>query len=280
MVVIWVRASAGATPSRGGRRVEGERQPQLLAVREREALRHHADDGPRDAVRLHRPPQHVAGPAEPVAPQLIAEDDHRVPARPVLRFPEGPPEDGPHPQQLEDVVIEVPAGEPLGLAVAFREVDLGHVERPETLEDRLLIPEVREVLPVDRHEVDVARRVGAADDHHAVGPLEREPLEEHAVHDAEDRRGEPDAERERDDDGEREAGTLEQHPDAEAKVPEQCVHGRPASEWWPSRAADPLPPLRPRTRHGFVSGGIGERASRHLRIAARPAARLIPPGHH
>ena len=58
------------------------------------------------------------------------------------------------------------------------------------------------------------------------GALERQRPQQHRVDDAEDRGGGADAERERDDGGEREAGPAEEAAGGEAQVLEERVHGR------------------------------------------------------
>src|SRR6185503_17616161 len=64
-----------------------------------------------------------------------------------------------------------------------------------------------------------------ADGDDAVGALERQRPQDHRVDDAEDRRGRADAERQRDDRGQREAGMAGQAPQREAEIQQKGVHG-------------------------------------------------------
>jgi hypothetical protein len=68
-------------------------------------------------------------------------------------------------------------------------------------------------------------RSGVRDDHQLLRVLHRQQLEQHRIHQTEDRRVGPNAKRESDNRGQREAGFVNEYPDAITNVLPEIAHG-------------------------------------------------------
>ena len=82
----------------------------------------------------------------------------------------------------------------------------------------------REVLAADRLPRLLLRRVRRDDRHDAVGVRERQPLEQPAVDDAEDRGAEADAQTERQDRDQRQGRIPEQEPHSRTNIADKLIH--------------------------------------------------------
>jgi hypothetical protein len=184
-----------------------------LEVRAREALRRDADHGERAPVDGHRAPDDARVGAEALAPQPVAEHDDRARhGRGVLVGDEEAPERGAHAEHREVVPRDelAPDGE-AGRAAAL------HHRRRGAVGDDALQPAcpraevevvrvgARPVAPVADAVLGPLARVHA---HELPGPLDGERPQEERVDEAEDDGVDADAQGERADGGQREAGRL------------------------------------------------------------------------
>ena len=116
---------------------------------------------------------------------------------------------------------DVPATEAFG-AVHPGEVELRLLHGGQGLERSVLVAPVDIVRPGHRHAGEQLGLLVQKDE--AVGVAVRQRAQEDGVDRAEDRRVRPDAERQREDSHQGEAGVLDEHPQGEAQILEKRVH--------------------------------------------------------
>ena len=201
---------------------EHQRHPDLVLLMIGRALPQHADDGPRLVVHAHLASDDAGIAREPVLPQLVRQDDDVVAAGDTLvlakraaereRMPVA--EHGEKPGRGE-------AGADVLRAIGGREVDVAAAPGVDVGE-RGRLPFPGRVAPGGG-----ARAVALLvfpDHHQAIGLVVRQRREEEAVDDAEDGRGCGDAERQRRDRDEREAGIPAEQAEAESGVTKDGGH--------------------------------------------------------
>ena len=122
--------------------------------------------------------------------------------------------------------------EALGFFLAA-DVDRSRRDSREISEAVLLGLIVEEVLDRERRlPRDAARRIRALDDHDAVAVGVGQAFHQRAVHDAEHRRGQPNAKGQRQGRDERQARALEQAANSVTDVAEYSVHSRVSTPGW------------------------------------------------
>ena len=166
--------------------------------------------------------------AEIASPELFAEHDDVRRARLVFALREESSDERLDSQQVEPVRAHANALHSLGVGVVANEIRrraFDHGEADELRRARSIVDEVHR-----RARVAVSL-LRVHDAHEAIGLRKRQRLEQHAVHDAEDRGVGADAERERDDRGERERRCGAKLSHRVADVVPEVVH-------------DVAPPLR------------------------------------
>ena len=196
-----------------------ERPPQIRVGGKPHALGHDADDRVGDFIDLERAADDGGIAAVPVLPDAVTDDhDWRGAGRVVTRR-EVAPEKRLHPQHRKRIGCDGDAARPLGRVLRIADVHLLEPERRQRRERPRLVPPVFELLPRRRRAVVlVPGRVVGREVDDLVCPLERQPADEHGVHEGKDRRVHADAEpqRRRGDDGE--PPVLEEHPGGESEV--------------------------------------------------------------
>jgi hypothetical protein len=208
----------GPLPARARQRIDGQRDPQRFADREREPVGHDADDRARDAVGADRPADDVRRAAVPIAPQLVADDHHGIGAGPVVAVAKPAAEDRLNAERLERGDGELAGAEALGPAVFRGQIHRREPVGPEPLERRLARLPHGDVLHGDRLARLVLREIGADDRDDAIRAGEGQAFEQAAVHDAEHGGAQADAETERQHGHDRQRRVLDQHPHARADI--------------------------------------------------------------
>ena len=84
------REDLGPFAPRSSGRACAQRNPILMVDREREALRHHADDGMHRVVEPHAPAEDLGIRREARAPRVVADDDNGLGVGALVRFDERP----------------------------------------------------------------------------------------------------------------------------------------------------------------------------------------------
>jgi hypothetical protein len=203
-----------------------ERDPDVFAVGEREALRHHADDRRRRAVEAHHPADDVARAAEVALPEAVRDDDDAIGAGAVVRGAEVAAERRPDAQDAEEVRRRP------GALVAPRLAVHGHVDRLAAAirrhhrEGALRLGKLDEVHrrhPPVGVEAASGRRVDEIHVNEPVRVRERESAEQHAVDDGELRGDAADAEGEHQDGQGAERAFLQEDAHADADVAENVL---------------------------------------------------------
>jgi hypothetical protein len=247
-------------------RVDGaERQWHVqLALAQGEARRHHTDDGARLSIRGERPPHDRRIAAEAALPVAVAQHHHLVAPGPVLGGGVGAAEQRWRLEGGEELRRRVDRVEVLGLprtrdrhvAVAVRGDALERRQRGDVRQLRVGEPAAIDPLPLPtRVERDEVLRRGI-----------REGTEQHAVDDAEDRRGGPDPNGQRRDHHRREPGGPPESAPGVAKVLPQRVRALPvAHAILPSSDGRVKAPARlvegAEAPHGLGACGVGGHAA-------------------
>ena len=219
-----VRAHVGDRIDRRAQGVLGDdearRRPELAGLREAHALGDDADDGVRLPVEEDGSPDDAGVGVEAAAPGPLGEDDLTAAVDPRA---EPAAEHRLEADDAEEIAGDdhaVDAHRPLvagdvegGVAVSGDSAQRGHAGSP--LHDvrargRVLLAGL-DLLVVDRDQ--------------PIGVVEGQGPEEHRVHDAEDGGVGSDAERQRDDRDEREAGSLDEGAPGDPEVGEESGHG-------------------------------------------------------
>ena len=223
--------------------------------------------------------------AEAPHPQPVAQHHHRVAPRLVLVRAERPAEHGGQAVHLEVLVAHARAPHALRLAVVREVVGLRVVRRQRL--ERARLPLHREVV-ADRHRA----RAAAERRRHVVEPVrlgERQRPQHDRVQHAVDRRGRPDAQRERGDGHEREHGPRGHLPHGVGRVAPH-VGQPPAHLQAPvARVAERLQPCLQRglvsePAHGFRArvllrhSLLHQLARDHVEVKTDLLARLIGHG--
>ena len=188
---------------------------------EQEAARQDSDDLAAPAVQGHDPAECFGVAAEPALPEIVADHGRpraRVAAAAGVLGAKAAPVRRRDAQRLEEVGGRDDAGDPLHLAAVRAEVEERLRVGRHALEGLALACRVAVV----RRRHDVAVLADARDavphDHQAIGFAVRQRPQQHRVDDAEDGRVDADAERQRRDGDEGEAGLAQQRADAVAEV--------------------------------------------------------------
>jgi hypothetical protein len=210
-------------PDRVGRDSKGRRNPKLpIAVRDK-IWRHHPDDGVRLVVQGNLPADDATIGRVPARPQLGAQDDDKVMPGLLVRWKKRAAKDGGYTEKRKQTGRGHRAADALGT------VAVGKIEALAAgggqVRENVVLPHPIEVVRGRGSAAgcaSAARRLGQR--HDFFGLRIRQRMEKHAVDHAEDGRGAGDAEGERDERREGEAGILQQHSNPVAKIGEECVH--------------------------------------------------------
>ncbi len=216
------------TPPTTGHTVPGHPWPPQLRVRgERraEAFRHDTDHRVGDVGERDAPPHHIRVPAEARAPCAMAEQHHVRGALHVVRTQEVAAQRRADAQHAREHRVAHLGGTQHLRLVDPRQGGLPRAPRGRGLEEPGLVTDLPE-----RGHVEAGARAPLPARHLAPNPHEpirlrvRQPLQQHGVHDAEDRRVRSDSHPQRSDHQEREAGRAHQPADRVVDVPNQRAH--------------------------------------------------------
>jgi hypothetical protein len=213
-------------------RVRLLRNPDLVVVRERESFRHDADDRVRNAIHANVLADDVRVAAVSLAPRGVGEDRHLLAdglSSPARKFR---PSIGRTPTMSNVFAGDPRSIEPFGLFLAA-DIDRSGRDSREIAEAVLLGLVVEVVLDRERRlPRDPARRIRALDDHDAVAVRVGQAFHQRAIHDAEHRRRETDAEgqRQRCDEGQPRA--FEEAANSVSDVAKYSVHDRVSALGW------------------------------------------------
>ena len=193
-----------------------QRQPHGALPREVETGGHDADHSVRGPIEPDRSADHARIGSEPLPPQRVTEHDHAFLAGLVLLAMERPAKNGPHLEYVEELRADGPCGDPSRLAGARqRHLDLEHGRQ----RCKGGCPMFLQAHEVRRRETPVA--LPSLDERferqQPVRLVERQRPQEDPMDDAEDRRRQPDAERERDHGCDGEARASSKRP---GRIPE------------------------------------------------------------
>ncbi len=236
------------------RRVVLEQRPHLRVGREHvlERAREDADHGVTVAIEHDLAADHRPIAAEAPLPQPIGDDRQPCAPRMVLERSEWRAERGRHAQHVEVARADALPLESLRLESA-RERRLPRPRHGERLERAA----ARENLPEGSERRGEPRAIPAVIPHRdePPGARVRKGLEEDRMHGAEDRRARPDAEREGEDGGRREARISSQLPGAEPHVaPEGVERVLPAGVAHVLPDGERVSHLEPREPASLVDG--------------------------
>ena len=201
--------------------------PDFALGRELEARRHDADDGVSRArheiIEHDRLANGVRVSTKPLLPEVVTDDDDGVRIFDVFFGLERSPQNWRYAQRLEETRRDIPPGNLLGRRVIAHQAepprhvrelpDEGHVGK-----DIVLLLPVRVELPVDRLAIVTVFRPAFPHRDQPVGFGKRQRLQHDRLEDTEDRRRRSDAQRKSQHGHDREAGTLSEHSQAEAKI--------------------------------------------------------------
>ena len=209
-----------------------------------------ADDGDRFTVHDEPPADDAGVGAEAADPEVVGQDRHGRDAGAVVARAGEPAEHGGEAHDVEEVAGDEADLDGCHLGVAPQYGVPGRVLR-DIGERRRAAPQVADFGDGEEH-VLAAEPVGrVAEVDQAVAVAMGQRLEQHAAHDAEDRRGGADTEREGDDDDSGEPGIPAERAEAVAEVGEDVLDPR-------------QPALVP-----YRLGSLREPARGHARLAAR-----------
>jgi hypothetical protein len=225
----WLEAAVHleqrAFAARKTRRVQIQRDPDVLRGGKPESLRHHADDFRGAAVHADLSAQHARVRAIAVLPGGMPEDDHRRGARRVVAGAKASTQQRLHPENAERVGRHEAAAEPLRMA-GVTDVDGACMKSGQFLEDTLLFAPVQEVMKRHAHLYDPLRGVAAVDVIDPVRALKGQSAQQHAVDDAVHHGGQPDPHAKREDGHQREPRIPAQQAEAETQVVHERAHKR------------------------------------------------------
>ena len=179
------------------------RHPERGAFRIRESRWGHADDRVRRAFDRHRLANGVAAAPETLQPEAVAEDDHSVMPRIVFVAAEPASENRPDAQHIEEAGADLGAVGADGRAAArYRQADV--VDRGHARQHAILRAHVEEVR-ARHHRQRTARHLMEHADQ-SLGSFVGKRLEDDGVDHSENRRVGADAQRQRQQCDDREAG--------------------------------------------------------------------------
>ena len=202
-----------------------ERDRELdVAHGEGELRAHHAHHGEGFAVQGDRTPDQGRVAAESPLPEPVRQHHDLLVPRDVVRGAERPAERRGDAERVEEVGGDAQAGQPLRRALALAPQDAAPVgEAGDRFEAAALVAVVAELR--EREGEALARGVARVDPGEPLGRGERERLQQHGVHDAEQRRIGADPERQRDEREQREPGRVRQPSKRVTQVLDEVGHG-------------------------------------------------------
>ena len=206
-----------------GVRIELERDPhlRLLSAEIREVeVAQHADDRERGGAKRHRLPHHRGIAVESRLPQALAQDHDLIAAGPVFLGRKGAPQLGPRPEEPEELRRDPPRLQLLGEA-AVGVVDDALVEGRDGLDHLRLLAVMLELGGRRRRAGALRRDVHEKDD--AVGIGKWHGPQQHGVDHRKDRGIDGNAQGQRSHRGQREGGTLDEHPQGVLHVTKEGV---------------------------------------------------------
>ena len=204
--------------------------------REREALRHHADDGMRSGPQLDGPSQNGGITREPIPPDVLADHDHGRRALALVVLHEIPAHQRPDPSHSESRGAHRRNADALRLCAGSDQVWRKRSECADLLNGfQLFAPDV--VIVQDAPFGLACRRVPNLNRDNAVAFLEgQRRSQEVAINDAEPAGGDRDGHRNAEAPDQRKTGVLDQHPDAELDIQppgiERAERSHPSSLKW------------------------------------------------
>src|SRR5262245_15289458 len=158
---------------------------------------------------------------KPALPQRVAQNDDGRGAGTIFVIVEDPPDSGLHTQRREEVRGHMQTSQSLRLATA-RQVKAAPAIYTDMFKDFLLRTPVGEVGIGNQHYPEIWPVL--AHPNQSLGYRVRQRAQQHGIHYTEDRRVRADAERQRGDGNQGEAGLLHQHSRAVAQVLPQGLH--------------------------------------------------------
>ena len=198
-------------PARGAHAlVDRERGPQRRPGRDLHGGRHDADDRARLAVHPQRLPHRPRIGAEAAAPVAFGEQHHVGSVAGRIRFEERAAEERRRAEDAEEVSGRESHRDPLGLAAGAVDVRVEADEAGKAGEGRGALAPGEQVGRPRHVAVALERALLLPDEHQPLGLAERQRPHQHGVDDAPDGPGRRDAERDRRDGHEAEAGAADQ----------------------------------------------------------------------
>ena len=207
-----------------GVRIELERDPEIGLLSELRDVELRADDADDDewiAAERDRLADDAGIRRESPRPEAVAEHGHLLAARPIFFRRERAAHHHARPKQTEVVCADFSGAQLFG-ELPSRVVDDVGAERRRVLDDRRLLPPVRELGRRRIRSGPLRRRVHEQDD--PVRIRERDRLQQHGADDREDGRVRADAEGERGNGRRRERPVLEKHPKRVFQILDEQLH--------------------------------------------------------
>lgn len=202
--------------------IELEGQPQIGNGVSLEGLSHHADDRVRLIAERDGRSYDLRIAAKFALPQPIAQYDNLAAVGSVFPRREGAAQ---HHRRAEEAKVGLGHVQPMHL---FRHCSSKVESWPAKVIRSHILNDAGLLLPVvkfcDRGVGIAALRIGVHELHDPVRVRVRERLEQHRVHDREDRGVRPDAQRQRRNGGEREAWILHEHVQRVFEIVEEIAH--------------------------------------------------------